>query len=260
MSYKRSKYFTTSNKRKIKYLFIKKDSLITVVFFHGFMSDMIGAKPTAIQKFCRKHKLNFLKFEYSGHGKSKGNFLEGNISKWTNDAKHLIRSKIKKNKNLIFVGSSMGSWIALNLFPYFKKNIKGFIGIASAPEFLENLMWKKFNKKIKKIIMTKKIYQLEHGGYTYPLTKQLILDGRKNKILNRKIDLKIPIVLFHGANDDVVPLKISKKIFKIFKKSRKKLVIIKNGDHSLSRKKDLKKICDELKDMIKNNILELDSF
>tara|TARA_B100001013_G_scaffold340202_1_gene263141 strand:- start:962 stop:1327 length:366 start_codon:yes stop_codon:yes gene_type:complete len=121
-------------------------------------------------------------------------------------------------------------------------------------------MWKKFNKKIKKIIMTKKIYQLEHGGYTYPLTKQLILDGRKNKILNRKIDLKIPIVLFHGANDDVVPLGISKKIFKIFKKSRKKLVIIKNGDHSLSRKKDLKKICDELKDMIKNNILELDSF
>ena len=67
MSYKRSKYFTTLSKRKIKYLFIKNNSQITVVFFHGFMSDMIGAKPTAIQKFCRKQKLNFLKFEYSGH-------------------------------------------------------------------------------------------------------------------------------------------------------------------------------------------------
>jgi len=156
MNYKRSKYFTTLNKKKIKYLFIKKNSEITVVFFHGFMSDMIGAKPTAIQKFCRKHKLNFLKFEYSGHGRSTGKFIKGNISRWTNEAKQLIRSKIKKNKRLIFIGSSMGSWIALNLFPYFKKQIKGFIGIASAPEFLEELLWKKFNKKIKKIIMTKK--------------------------------------------------------------------------------------------------------
>ena len=153
MNYKRSKYFTTSNKRKIKYLFSKKKSQITIVFFHGFMSDMVGAKPTAIQKFCNRKKLNFLKFEYSGHGKSTGKFTDGNISKWTSEAKQLIKSKTKKNKKLIFIGSSMGSWIALNLFPFFKKKIKGFIGIGSAPEFLEELMWKKFSKKIKKIIM-----------------------------------------------------------------------------------------------------------
>jgi pimeloyl-ACP methyl ester carboxylesterase len=252
MNYKRSKYFTTLSKRKIKYLFIKKNSQITVVFFHGLMSDMVGAKPTAIQKFCRKLKLNFLKFEYSGHGRSSGKFIEGNISKWTDEAKQLIKSKIKKDKNLIFVGSSMGSWIALNLFSFFKKQIKGFIGIASAPEFLEKLMWKKFSKKIKKIIMTKKIYHLEHGGFIYPITKQLIFDGRKNKVLNNKINLKIPIVLFHGTNDEVVPLNLSKKIFKICKKSKRKLIKIKNGNHSLSRKSDLKKICNELNYMVKN--------
>ena len=252
MNYKRSKYFTTLSKRKIKYLFIKKNSQITVVFFHGLMSDMIGAKPTAIQKFCRKLKLNFLKFEYSGHGRSSGKFIEGNISKWTDEAKQLIKSKIKNDKNLIFVGSSMGSWIALNLFSFFKKQIKGFIGIASAPEFLEKLMWKKFSKKIKKIIMTKKIYHLEHGGFIYPITKQLIFDGRKNKVLNNKINLKIPIVLFHGAKDEVVPLNFSKKIFEICKKSKKKLIKIKNGDHSLSRKSDLKKICNELNYMLTN--------
>ena len=255
MNYKRSKYFTTLNKKKIKYLFIKKNSEITVVFFHGFMSDMIGAKPTAIQKFCRKHKLNFLKFEYSGHGRSTGKFIKGNISRWTNEAKQLIRSKIKKNKRLIFIGSSMGSWIALNLFPYFKKQIKGFIGIASAPEFLEELLWKKFNKKIKKIIMTKKIYNLEHGEFVYPITKQLIFDGRKNKVLNNKINLKIPLVLFHGTNDEVVPLKFSIKIMKICKKSKKKLVKIQNGDHSLSKKSDLKKICNELNLMVNLNCL-----
>ena len=252
MNYKRSKYFTTLSKRKIKYLFIKKNSQITVVFFHGFMSDMIGKKPNTVQKFCRKLKLNFLKFEYSGHGRSSGKFIEGNISKWTDEAKQLIKSKIKKDKNLIFVGSSMGSWIALNLFSFFKKQIKGFIGIASAPEFLEKLMWKKFNKKIKKIIMTKKIYHLEHGGFIYPITKQLIFDGRKNKVLNNKINLKIPIVLFHGTKDEVVPLNFSKKIFKICKKSKKKLIKIKNGDHSLSRKSDLKKICNELNYMLRN--------
>ena len=252
MNYKRSKYFTTLSKRKIKYLFIKKNSQITVVFFHGLMSDMVGAKPTAIQKFCRKLKLNFLKFEYSGHGRSSGKFIEGNISKWTDEAKQLIKLKIKKNKNLIFVGSSMGSWIALNLFSFFKKKIKGFIGISSAPEFLEELMWKKFSKKIKKIILTKKIHHLDHGGFVYPITKQLIFDGRKNKVLNNKINLKIPIVLFHGTKDEVVPLNLSKKILKICKKSKRKLIKIKNGNHSLSRKSDLKKICDELNYMLKN--------
>jgi len=254
MNYKRSKYFTISNKIKIKYLFFNKKSQITVVFFHGFMSDMVGAKPKSIQKFCRKTKLNFLKFEYSGHGKSTGKFIEGNISKWTNEAKKLIKSKIKKNNKLIFIGSSMGSWIALNLFVIFKKQIKGFIGIASAPEFLEKLMWKKFTKKIKKIINTKKIYHLEHGDYIYPITKQLIFDGRKNKVLNNKINFKIPVTLFHGSKDNVVPINMSRKILKIFKNSRKKLIIIKKGDHSLSRKNDLKKIKKELNFMIHNQI------
>ena len=255
MSYKISKYFTSSSNKKIKYILIKKNSHITVVFFHGFMSDMIGKKPNAIQKYCKSKKLNFLKFEYSGHGKSTGKFIEGNISKWTTEAKQLIKAKINKNNNLIFVGSSMGSWIALNLFSTFKKQLKGFVGIASAPEFLENLMWKKFTKKIKKIILIEKIYQLKHGGFIYPLTKQLIFDGRKNKVLNNKINLKIPIILFHGLKDDVVPLSVSRKILKICKKSMCKLVKIKNGDHSLSRKSDLRKIRNGLNSIIKNYII-----
>ena len=252
MSYKRSKYFLTSTKRKIKYLFLNKKSQITVVFFHGFMSDMVGKKPNAIQKFCAKKRIGFIKFEYSGHGKSSEKFTDGNISKWTNDAKQLIKSKINKTKNLVFIGSSMGSWIALNLFLNFKKKIKGFIGIASAPDFLEELMWKKFSKKIKKIIMVKKIYNHEHGNFTYPITKQLIFDGKKNKILNKKINIKIPIVLLHGSKDEAVPLKFSRKIFKVCSKSKIKLIKIKNGDHSLSRKSDLKKICKELSYIVNN--------
>ena len=252
MNYKRSKYFSTLNKNKIKYLLVKKNSPITVVFFHGFMSDMMGAKPTAIQKFCIKHKIDFLKFEYSGHGRSTGNFTNGNISKWTNEAKQLIKSKVRKSKKIIFVGSSMGSWIALNLFFYFKRQIVGFVGIASAPEFLQKLMWEKFDKKTKKIIMTKNIYYLKQKNYTYPITRQLILDGKKNNVLNNKINLGIPITLFHGTKDKIVPLKFSRKILEVCKKSKKKFIKIKNGDHSLSRKNDLKKICRELNFIVKN--------
>ena len=254
MNYKRSKYFSTSSRKKIRYLYIKKNSQITVVFFHGFMSDMNGTKPSAIQKFCTKYKLNFLKFEYSGHGESTGKFIEGNISRWTNESKQLIKSKVKKDNSLIFIGSSMGSWIALNLLSKFKKKIKGFIGIASAPEFLEELMWKKFNKNVKNEIINKNIYYLKYAGFTYPLTKQLIFDGRKNRILNKKINIDIPIILFHGLKDKVVPVYFSRKVLKIFKKSKKKLIKIKNGEHSLSRKSDIKKIFKELKYIIFNTL------
>ena len=113
-------------------------------------------------------------------------------------------------------------------------------------------MWKKFSKKIKKKILSKKIYNLDYSGFSYPLTKQLIFDGRKNKVLNNKINLSIYLVLFHGLKDEVVPLKFSRKILKFSKKSKKKLIKIKNGDHSLSKKNDLKKICYELNYIVKN--------
>jgi pimeloyl-ACP methyl ester carboxylesterase len=245
MSYIRSKVFSILKKKKIKYLLLDNKSQITVVFFHGFMSDMTGKKPTEIQKFCNKNKINFLKFEYSGHGRSSGKFINGNISQWTEEARKLIKAKVK-NK-LIFIGSSMGSWIALNLLKSFKKKVIGFVGIASAPDFLEELMWKKFNKKIKKIIRTKKIYNLKRNNYVYPITKQLITDGRKNKMMEEKINIKIIVTLIHGLKDKIVPLKFSSKLLRIFKNSNKKLVKVKNGDHSLSRKSDLKKITNELK-------------
>ena len=254
MTSKRFKFFTPSNRKKIRYQLLNKEKDLFIIFFHGFMSDIKGKKPSALRKFCREKKIGFLTFEYSGHGKSSGKFIEGNISKWTNDAKRIIKKKIKSKKKLILIGSSMGSWIALNLFAVFKKQIKGFIGISSAPEFLEELMWKKFNKKIKKIVMEKKIYYIEKDEWTYPITKQLILDGRKNKVLNNKINLEIPITLFHSSKDKVVPLNFSKKILNICKKAKKKLIKINNGNHSLSSKSDLKKICAELNLMISNHI------
>ena len=253
MSYKRFKYFNISKTKKIRFLSTKSASKIYVIFLHGFMSDIEGKKPITFLKFSYKKKINFLAFEYSGHGKSYGKFTNGNISKWTKDAHSLIKAKFKK-KNFIIIGSSMGSWIALNLIKIFKKQIKGFIGIGSAPEFLEKLMWKKFNKKIKKTILKKKIYNLEHGDYEYPISYQLIKDGRKNKILNKKLRSNIHVTMIHGGKDEVVPTVYSRKILKLFNNAKKKIIIIKNGDHSLSNKKNLKKIILELNKVVSNII------
>jgi uncharacterized protein len=247
------KYLKISNSKKIRYLsnYYKKN--LFIVFLHGFMSDLEGDKPKSLQKFCKRKKLGFLGLEYSGHGKSSGNFAKGNISKWTNETKLLIKKIVKKN-NFILVGSSMGSWLSLNQFKYFKKQIKGFLGIGSAPEFLERLMWKKFTKKMKNETIKKGIYILKHGNYEYPITYQLIKDGRKNKVLKKNLKNKISVTMLHGSKDEAVPKIYSKKTLNLFSNATKKLIIINNGDHSLSSKKNLKKINLELEKIISNII------
>ena len=239
-------YYKLSKTKKIRYLKHYQKNRIYIVFLHGFMSDLEGKKPKTFLNFAKKNKLGFLALEYSGHGKSSGKFTTGNISNWTKETSLLIKRIVKRNK-IILVGSSMGSWISLNQFNFFKKQIVGFLGIGSAPEFLENLMWKKFSKKIKNEIIKKGIYDLKHGDYIYPISFQLIKDGRKNKVLNKKLKLKIKVTMIHGKNDEVVPVSYSRKVLKIFKNAKKKLVVVKSGDHSLSKPKWLKLIKKELK-------------
>jgi uncharacterized protein len=246
-------YLKISNNKKIRYLSNHYNNNLYIVFLHGFMSDIDGEKPRAIFKYAKKNKLGFLAIEYSGHGKSSGKFTNGNISKWSKEVETAIKKIVKKN-NFILVGSSMGAWLSLNQFKFFKKQIKGFLGIGSAPEFLQNLMWKKFTKKMKKETIKKGIYNLKHGNYEYPISYQLIKDGRKNKILNKKINSKINITMIHGNRDEVVPQSYSKKVLKIFDNAKKKLIIIKNGNHSLSNKSGLKKITSELNKIVFNII------
>ena len=247
------KYLKISKNKQIRYLDNNYQEKIYIVFLHGFMSNIEGEKPKEIFKYAKKNNLGFLALEYSGHGKSTGKFTKGNISKWSKEVKITIKKVVKKNK-FILVGSSMGAWLSLNQFKYFKEQIIGFLGIGSAPEFLENLMWKKFTQKMKNETIKKGIYNLKYGDYEYPITYQLIKDGRKNKILNKKIKSNINVTMIHGSKDEVVPTSYSRKILRLFTKANKKLVIIKNGDHSLSSKRGLKRILLEL-DKITSNIV-----
>ena len=239
------KYHHISKTKKIRYICNTYKNTPFIVFLHGFMSNLEGKKPNAFLKFTKKNRLSFLALEYSGHGKSSGKFTDGNITKWSNETSILIKKYVKKS-NFTIIGSSMGAWVALKQFQNFKNQINSFLGIGSAPEFLENLMWKKFTKKMKTETIKNGIYHLKHGNYEYPITHQLIKDGRKNKVLKKKINSKIKITMVHGQKDEVVPVSYSRKVLKIFQNAKKKLLIIKGGDHSLSEKKWLKRILKEL--------------
>ena len=242
-------YIYFKKDKKLRILNSKLNSKLTVVFLHGLKSDLEGKKPLFLNKYCKKKKVNFLSLEYSGHGKSYGKFENGTISQWRNNVKFVIRKIIKKEKFLI-VGSSLGAWLGLLQFQDFKKQIIGFIGIGSAPEFLDRLIWQKLKNNEKKTFLKKKFYMLKSDDYDYKIKLALLKDGRKNKVLNRKINSKIPVFLIHGKKDDVVPINLSKKIFSIFPKAKKKIQIIKGGDHSLSRKGDLNKLANLIDEII----------
>ena len=250
---KKFKYLKITNTKKLRFIDNYYKKKLYIVFLPGFMSDINGKKPRSFIKYAIKKQLGFLAIEYSGHGKSSGEFKKGNITQWSNDAKNSIKKIVKKNK-FILVGSSMGAWISLNLFKYFKNQILGFVGIGSAPEFLDRLMWKKFPKKNKYEIITKGLSVIKNGQYEYPITFQLIKDGRKNKILSKKIRSRIKTTMIHGGKDEVVPVSFSRKVLSVFPNAEKKLVIIKNGDHSLSNQIPLKKIIKELNSVVKDII------
>jgi len=248
---KKFKYLKISNTKKLRFIDNYYKNKLYIVFLPGFMSDIDGKKPQAFKQYAVKNKLGFLAIEYSGHGKSSGKFTKGNITIWSNDAKNSIKRIVKKNK-FILIGSSMGAWISLNQFKYFENQILGFVGIGSAPEFLERLMWKKFPKKNKHEIITKGLSVIRNGKYEYPITAQLIKDGRKNKILSKKLRSKIKVTMVHGVKDEVVPVSFSRKVLTVFPNAKKKLVEIKNGDHSLSNKIHLNRIIKELNSIVKN--------
>jgi len=168
---KKFKYLKISKTKKLRYIdnYYKKN--LYIVFLHGFMSDIEGKKPKYFKKYSIKKKLGFLAVEYSGHGKSSGKFIHGDLSQWSNDIKVSIKRIVKKN-NFILIGSSMGAWISLNLFKDFNNQIKGFIGIGAAPEFTTRIMWKKFSKKIKREIIEKGESNIEYGKNEYQITYQ----------------------------------------------------------------------------------------
>ena len=212
-----------------------------VIFLSGFKSDMEGAKALFLESVCKELGQAFIRFDYSGHGKSGGNFAQGTISQWKTDALQIIDELTQGP--LILVGSSMGGWIMLLAALARPQRVKALIGIAAAPDFTEDLIWNLFSDEQKRElektgqVMIKNCYEDEEP---YPITKTLIEDGRKNLLLKNKIPLSCSVRLIQGMKDEDVPYQISLRLAEQLTTEDVEVHLVKNGRHRMSETENLK--------------------
>ena len=206
-----TKFLVTPSGQQLAYSFIGGTGP-TVIFLGGFKSDMEGSKAIFLEKWAKKRNRSFLRFDYSGHGQSSGNFLNLGIGDWCNDAKQIIG--LTENNGIILVGSSMGGWIALLLSRELGSRLKGLITIAAAPDFTEESMWKNFTEDQKKEVLNKGVLYLPSDySEPYPITRYLIENGRQNLVLCEPLELTCPVRLMQGTEDTAVTRETALKLF-----------------------------------------------
>lgn len=209
-----------------------------LIWCGGLKSDMDGSKATALHEWANAQGRAFTRFDYFGHGVSSGAFRHGTISRWTQDTVQII-DEITSGPQIL-LGSSMGGWTALLAALARPKRIKALVLLAPAPDFTEKLMWAGFSDAIRGTIMDDGIYY-EPSDYDepYEISRELILDGRDNQILDAPINIQVPIRIIHGMKDTSVPWQHALKLVEALTSPDVELNLIKNGDHSLSNPADI---------------------
>lgn len=210
-----------------------------ILFCGGFRSDMTGTKASALRKACERTGRAFTRFDYFAHGQSPGDFLQGSISRWRDDGLAVL-DEITQGPQII-VGSSMGGWIMLLMTLMRPERIKALVGIASAPDFTEDLMWAQYDETARAAILRDGVYH-EPSIYSddpYSISRLLIEDGRKNLLLREPIAIHCPVRLLHGTQDQDVPWQFSERLMRQLQSSDVTLTLVKDGDHRLSNPNDL---------------------
>jgi len=214
----------------------------TVVFCPGYKSDMAGQKARELAAFCAARGQAFLRFDYSGHGISDGRFEDGTIGRWLADTLVLIDT-LTAGK-LVIVGSSMGGWISLLVALARRDRVVGWAGVAAAPDFTETLMWDAMSFAERREIMERGMIMVPNPyGGAYPVTRALIEDGRAHLLLPGPIALYCPVRLLHGQRDAEVPWETALRIAERVASPDARTMLIKDGDHRLSRPGDLALLC-----------------
>jgi len=211
----------------------------SIVFLPGFKSDMAGTKAVHLHQWAAVHGLPMLRLDYSGHGASGGNFENGTIGRWTADAQAVIAART--DGPVLLVGSSMGGWIGLLLARAMPAQVVGLVGIAAAPDFTETLLWQGLSAAERAA--------LENDGYVerpsiygekpYRFTRALIEDGRAQRVLNGPLAVTCPVRLLQGQRDPDVPWQTALLIAAQVASGDVEVILIKDGDHRLSRPQDL---------------------
>lgn len=210
-----------------------------VVFFTGFRSDMSGAKALTVETHCKTKGVACTRFDYTGHGLSESAFIEGTISAWKADALAVIDQC--QSERLVLVGSSMGGWIATLVAIERPQRVAALVGIASAPDFTEKLIWQQASEAQKAELAEKGVVYLPscHGNEPFPITRQLIEDGRQHLLLDNAIPIRCPVRLLHGMRDEDVPYLLSQELLKRLESDDVTLTLVKDAGHRMSEPQQL---------------------
>lgn len=210
-----------------------------VVWLGGFHSDMLGEKASVLHGACRAAGRRFARFDYFGHGESSGEFGQGTIGRWRSDALAVV-DRLTEGP-LVLVGSSMGGWMALLVALARPERVKGLVLLAPAPDFTDRLMWASFDESQRRQIMEEGFWTRpsDYDPAGYPITRELIVEGREWNVLDGEIAIDVPVRILQGGLDPDVPWTHS---LDLADKLRSKDVVwslIKDGDHRLSRPQDI---------------------
>ncbi|TDI58950.1 MAG: alpha/beta hydrolase [Alphaproteobacteria bacterium] len=210
-----------------------------IVFLGGFASDMLGTKAEFLAAYCVSRGQAYLRLDYSGHGESEGAFINGCIGNWVAEALAVVDQHTEGPQ--ILVGSSMGGWIALLVARARPERLAGFIGIAAAPDFTEDMMWAGFDDAIRSQIMEEGVYlePSEYSNEPTPITRRLIEDGRNQLVLRSPLAIKVPVRLIQGMQDPDVDWHTALRLADHIDGDDVDVILRKNGDHRLSSDADL---------------------
>lgn len=213
-----------------------------VMFLGGFHSDMTGTKATALETHCRAAGRAFVRFDYTGHGLSSGKFDEGTIGQWAADAV-AVMDEVAEGPQVL-VGSSMGGWIMLLAALARPERIAGLVGVAAAPDFTEDLIWNELPEEAREAMACEGqwIRPSEYDETGYPITMRLIEEGRDHLLLRGSIDIRCPVRLIHGEEDEDVPWQVSHRLSSALRSEDVTLTLVKGGDHRLSEPADLERL------------------
>jgi pimeloyl-ACP methyl ester carboxylesterase len=213
-----------------------------VVFLGGFRSDMTGAKALFLEDYCRRRRRAYVRFDYFGHGQSSGDFADGTIGRWRDDAIAVIDSLTEGPQ--LLVGSSMGGWIMVLAALARPERVHALVGIAAAPDFTKDLLPRRLDAAQRRELREngRVILPSDYDPAGYLYTNALVEDGNRNLVLREPIPLACPVRLLHGIADESVPWRQSLHLAEQLVSTEVTVTLIKDGDHRLSRDADLARL------------------
>jgi pimeloyl-ACP methyl ester carboxylesterase len=239
--------FVTPQKRTIAY-HLTDGTGPMVVFLGGFKSDMNGTKADFLENWAKKAGRAFLRFDYSGHGESSGEFEDGCIGDWFDDAiamLDLIAGPV------VLVGSSMGGWISLQIARAQPRRVAGLVTIAAAPDFTEDGFWAGFDTAQKEELAAEgRVAVPSEYGDPYIITKKLIEEGRERFVLRKPLSLPFAVRFLQGTADTSVPVSTALKLFEHAEGTDMRLTLVDGADHSFSDAASLELIVASISDVL----------